>query len=356
MSIEIAGRKVGPGQPVLVVAEMAWAHDGSTEKARIIIDAAADAGADAINLHLTDIPSYMVTYYGSGEGRVSAGKENSKVFDYLRDINLSFEDITALVAHARERGLLVSAMCNDWPSLAFARDDLGPDILMIHPSCVCENRFLEAMLAVGKPVVIYVGGLTLSEIERAVATAKRVGNDRVILQHGFQSYPTAIEDNNLAYLDTLRDLFGLPVAFGDHTDGDDPMAMVVPLLAVARGAEVIEKHITHDRMAKGEDFEAALGPDAFKVFVTQLRQAETAMGSAHWRPLSERELKYRSVVRKRAVADGPIAAGTPITHDNVVFKRCDVGLFPEELEGFLGRPAQRDLVGEEAITEKDIIG
>jgi sialic acid synthase SpsE len=350
MEFKIGDRSVGTGHPTLVVAEMAWAHDGSPDKARTIVDAAADAGADAINFHLTKVADYMVSYYGSGEGRVSAGHATSKVFDYLESINLSNDDLKALVLHAKSRGLLVSTMCNDWPSLRFATGDLDPDILMIHPSCVGETAFLRAMLAAGKPMVIYVGGLKLAEIEKAVALAREEGNDRVILQHGFQSYPTAIEDNNLRYIETLKRLFRLPVAFGDHTDGDDPMAMIVPMLGVAQGADVIEKHITYDRAAKGEDFESALGPDEFKRFVSELRQSESALGSANWRPLSERETKYRSVVRKRAVAAEPIPAGTAVTETNVVYKRCDEGFFPEELEPLYGRVAASDIETEEPIT------
>lgn len=350
MSITIGQRGIGDGHPTLVVAETAWAHDGSPDKARIMIDAAADAEADAINFHLTRIPDYMVTYYGSGEGRVSAGHATSKVFEYLQSISLQDEDMRTLVSHAKARGLLVSTMCNDWPSFRFAMSDLDPDMLMIHPSCVGERAFLKAMLATGKPMVIYVGGLTLAEIETAVALARETGNERVILQHGFQSYPTAIEDNNLRYINTLKALFGLPVAFGDHTDGDDPMAMIVPLLGVAQGADVIEKHITYDRAAKGEDFESALGPDGFKRFVAELRQAEAALGASTWRPLSAREIQYRSVVRKRAVANGPIAAGTPVTADNVVYKRCEEGFFPEDLEPLYGRAAAVDLADETPIT------
>jgi len=350
MSIKIRERSVGDGHPVLVVAEMAWAHDGSPENARVIIDAASNADADVINFHLTSIPDYMVTYYGASEGGVSAGKETSKVFEYLQSINLADADVKELVEYARSRGLLISTMCNDWPSLRFAKDQLDADMLMIHPSCVGEKAFLRAMLEVGKPLVIYIGGLKLVEIETAVELAREVGNDDVILQHGFQSYPTAVEDNHLRYIETLKRQFGFPVAFGDHTDGDDPLAMIVPIMGVACGANVIEKHITYDRDARGEDFESALGPAQFKLFVEQLRASESALGSPSWRPLSEREIKYRNIVRKRAVASRPIPAGTPVTEDSIVFKRCNEGLFPEEVESLLGRAAAKDIAEEEAIT------
>ncbi len=335
-NVRIGAKDVGVGQQAFVVAEMAWSHDGLVEKARDIIAGAARAGADAINFHLTSLPDYMVPFYGAGPGRLSGGNDTLDVYRYLEKINLTFEVWPDLVAFARQSGLAVSIMCNDEPSVAFAIANVAPDMLMIHPSCVGDERLLRSMAAYGRPFVIYTGGLHLGEIENAVRWATLEGNNNLVLQHGFQSYPTAIADNHLRAIRTLKSQFGFPVAFADHTDGDDPMAMIVPLLAVAMGADVVEKHITHDRTLKGEDFEAAFSPDQFAVFVDRLRQSERSFGQSSWQPLSERQLKYRSVVRKRAVAAAPIAAGTKLTRDIITFKRADIGLYPEEISNLDG--------------------
>ena len=350
MDIKINNKVIGDGHPVFVVAEMAWGHDGAVNKGKTIIDGAADGGADAINIHVTNVEDYMVPYYGSGPGRVSAGKDTMPVFDYHQKLNLSFEQFGELFDYARARGLLLSAMCNDFSSLDFVVGTVDPDMLMIHPSCVCDEEFLRAMARVDKPMVIYVGGLRLSEVENAIAWAREEGNFDLILQYGFQAYPTQIPDNKIRWLQTLKTLFGLPVSFGDHTDGDDPMALVLPLLGIAAGANVVEKHLTFDRVLKGEDFEAALNPDEFKLMVERIRLTEAALGSSEWQPLSAPQLRYRSVVRKRAVAADAITAGTPITRDNIVFKRSDVGLYPEELEHLYGRPAAVELQEDDAIT------
>ncbi|MBF0562097.1 MAG: N-acetylneuraminate synthase family protein [Alphaproteobacteria bacterium] len=337
--INVGSKVIGGGKPTFVVAEMAWAHDGSVEKARIIVDAAANAGADAINFHLTSLPDYMVPFYGAGPGRLSGGNDTLEVYKYLEKINLSLEAFAELAAHAKARGIAVSVMANDETSADFAAGRLNADLVMLHPSAVGDERLLRRIAATGKPFVIYTGGLRLGEIERAVEWAAAEGNSNLILQHGFQSYPTALEDNHLRAIATLKAQFGFPVAFADHTDGDDPMAQVVPLLAVALGADVIEKHITYDRAVKGEDYESALGPQEFAVFVERLRKSELTLGQPSWRPLSERQLKYRSVVRKRAVAAVPIAAGTVLSRDLVAFKRCDAGLFPEEVAPLFGHVA-----------------
>ncbi len=343
MELEIGSATLGDGHPTFVIAEMAWAHDGAVDKGKIIIDGASAGGADAINIHVTSVRDYMVPHYGSGPGRLSSGRENQDVFQYHENLNLSFDQFAELTEYAHRLGLRVSAMCNDFPSLDFVVREADPEILMVHPSCVGEEKFLRAVASHGKPMVIYVGGLRLGEIERAIAGATAEGNDKIILQHGFQSYPTKLEHNHLRYIATLRHLFGFPVAFGDHTDGGDPMAMITPLLGIAMGADVVEKHMTFDRAAKGEDFESALGPAEFKTFMTYVRDAERTFGSPHWRDLAEPELKYRNVVRKRAVAADQIVAGTPITREVITFKRSDDGFYPEEIALHYGRPAAHDL-------------
>jgi sialic acid synthase SpsE len=350
MAIELSGRTLGDGAPTFVIAEMAWAHDGSLEHAAAIVDGAAAAKADAINFHLTVVSAYMAPHYGAGPGRVSAGHETTDVFRYLEKANLPLTAIPELATRARQRGLLVSAMCNDAPSCDFAAKDLRPDLLMIHPSSVGEERLVRRIAEIGHPLMLYVGGLRLGEIENAIEWARRSGNERLILQHGFQSYPTPVADSNLRYIATLKRLFGLPVSFTDHTDGDDPMALVVPLLGVVAGANLIEKHLTYDRAAKGEDFESSLNPAEFALLVERIRQTEAALGSGSWRSLSERELKYRDVVRKRAVAATAIASGQKVTLDDIAFRRSDRGLMPEELAQLLGRPATRDLAENDPIT------
>lgn len=322
--------------PTYVVAEMAWSHDGSADKANIIIDGAAAAGANAINFHVTHLPSYMVPFYGSGPGRVSGGHEVQDVYRYLEKINAGFDMVKAMCERARAKKLAVSCMINDLESLRFVRDHLKADFVMVHPSCITEEAFVRQIAGMGTPFVLYTGGLTLGEIERAVRAAAAEGNSKLVLQHGFQSYPTPIEYNRLRYIETLKRLFGLPVAFADHTDGDDPMAMIIPLLAIAAGATMVEKHITHDRAAKGEDYEAAFDPPGFASFVQRVRQAEQSLGNGGWQELTEREQNYRDVVRKRAVATTSVRAGEVLLPEHVTYKRADSGLYPDQITPLIG--------------------
>ena len=347
------GRVFGdPRQPV-IVAEMAWAHDGSVEKALRIVDACADAGADALNLHLTDLPSYMVRAYGSGPGRVSAGKDTKPMFDYLGEIALSRADWTRVAARIHERGLLLSTMCNDEASLA-SSDSLEPDLHVLAPACVGDERFLKALASRGVPVVVSVGGSTLEEIEASVATCRAAGVPGVIIQYGYQAYPTSPADLDLGYMRTLRDTFGCPVGYHDHTDAEIPAARYLPLVALGAGASVIEKHVTHDRSLKGEDHESAFVGAELADLVAVIKSCAAALGTGRWRPLTEGEIKYRQTVRKRMVAAADLPAGAPLEPGAFTFKRSDQGLTAGEARWIAGRSLRKAKAAGEPIEWQDV--
>ena len=279
----------------------------------------------------------MTPFYGrgAGPGIVSGGQEVGDVYKYLEKLNLSFDQQAELIAYARKHGLLVGLMPNDFPSLKFA-GDAKADVITIHPSCIFDEKFVRGAAALKTALMLYTGGLTLGEVDKVLNWAASEGNERLVLQYGFQTYPTPIEANRLSYIGTLKRAFGRPISFADHTDGDDPMAMIIPLLAIAAGADLVEKHMTHDRAKKGEDFEAALDPTGMAVFVKQLRLATKAMGSALVAPLGAAELKYRGVVRKRAVLAKAGTKGMPLTRELLSYRRSDAGFYPEEVEPLFG--------------------
>jgi len=340
---------------VTIVAEMAWAHDGSVDKAIKIMTAAKDAGADAIGIHVTDLPTYMVPHYGSGEGRVSTGKEHMKVFQYLQDINLKNADWERFAEAARGQGIALCVMPNDQASLAFCESHIRPEFYVLTAAAFVEAEFIVAVAKTGRPTIFRIGGATLGEIEAALHLFKANGGGEVTLLHGFQNYPTKLEDTNIRQMQSLHELFGVPVGLADHIDGGDPIAKAVPLLALALGASCIEKHITWDRAEKGEDFEAALDPKDFKEFVSYVRAGEIALGERTWGPLSPAAERYRGVSRKRMVAARAIKSGTVLTRADVCFKRGDVGISPAQLDAVLGRTAKTDLVENDGITLEDLL-
>ncbi len=348
--IKINNKTLGDGCVTFIVVDMAWSHDGSIDNAKRIIDGAAEAKADAIKFHITSLEDYMIPHYGSSKGRVSAGKETQRIFDYLSRINLSQDAWRELFGYARKKlDLFVVAMCNDLPSLRFV-SELNPDAYEVHASCLSDEDFVKEVAKRKKPVFLGIGASTLGEVERAVSWINETGNGDIVLMYGFQSYPTQLQDMHLRFIESLKQMFSLPVGFADHTDGGSEMALITPLIASAFGANVIEKHLTYDRSARGEDFESALNPSDLQKLVLLLRDIEKAFGSSAVRPLSQAELNYRQVSKKRTVAKKQIKKNKKITKDDLVFKRSDEGAFPEESKFLIGRRARYDIAKDEPVT------
>ncbi len=339
---------------ITIIAEMAYSHDGSSDLAKTIIDGAVDAGADAISLHFTHMPDYMVRHYGSGPGRVSAGKDSKPIYDYLVEISPSFDAWAGIVAHARKRNIDVVVMPNDPTSLKFAETQ-KPDAYVLSAACFEEYDFIRAVARTGRPIYLRVGGATLGEMETVINLIRAEKNESITLLYGHQNYPTGIDDTNLSLLSCLKSTFGLPVGIADHVDANDDFAGIVPLLAIPLGISCIEKHITHDRAKKGEDFESALNPGELKRLVERVRKAERALGRAHATGLDASSALYRKNVRKRLVAARLIRAGEVIAEDAVAAKRGDEGLTASYKEHVVGRVAARDIAFDQAITF-DIIG
>jgi len=338
-----------------IIAEMAWGHDGSIEQAINIAKEAKVAGADSISIHVTDLNNYMVKYYGSGEGKVSAGRESLDVFDYLDKINISNENWLNFEKKIREIELGLVVMPNDFPSLEFSEKFLNPDYYVISAACFVEDEFLKQVARKNRKTLFRIGGAYLGEIEKAVNLFRKEGNNDIVLLHGFQNYPTNLEETNVSQLKVLKDLFGCEVGLADHIDGGSPIAKVIPVLALAFGATYVEKHITLNRNDKSEDFESALNPNDFKDMVDFIHTSEVALGNSNFTDLSKATKRYRSISRKRIVANNDISKGSKITSDDIIFKRSDVGMQPDDYKLVINRTAKENILRDESITLEKLV-
>lgn len=338
-----------------IIAEMAWAHDGSLEKAVKIMKAAKDSGANAIGIHITNLENYMVPYYGNGEGKVSAGREELDVYKYLVKINLSENDWAKFAAEAKEHNIDLCVMPNDMKALKFTADVIKPQSYVIPAASFVEPEFLKQVALQKKKTFFRIGGAYLGEIEQAINLFRRNGNNDVVLLHGVQMYPTKIEDTNIAILRNLQSIFNVEVGLADHIDGGSPLAKTIPLLAIPYGAKYIEKHITFNREEKGEDFESALNPSDFKEFVEFVRSSEAAAGTEYYRDLDDANIRYRNVTRKKIVANNQIKEGHAVEMKDVSFKRCDIGLTPDKIDYILGRKTNKNIDTDEVITLEKLI-
>lgn len=351
-SFAINDKKISDHDPCFIIAEMAWSHDGSLENAKKIVKAAFAAKADSISIHLTYMPEYMVQSYKTLKAGASKAVAGS-LYKFLSEKNLSESDWSELIKYAKSLNLIVLAMCNDNHSVDFAIKH-GIDSFVLSPASMIETELIKNISKTGKPIFIRIGGAYSSEIDDTVALISKNGSKKIALIHGFQSFPTEPQEMNMNFIETLKKKYLLPVGFADHVDAESSLAISIPLVALAKGANIIEKHITHDRSLKGIDHESALNPDEFAKMVEDIRIVEKAFGKYTIEHLSEKELNYRNVVRKRVVALADLSKDEEITREKFILKRANDGIYPNEFEGIIGRRIKKPLKKDEPLTEDNI--
>ena len=241
-------------------------------------------------------------------------------------------------------------MANDMNSLNFSEEFLKPEVYVISAASFIENDFIEKVAMLKRKTLFRIGGAYLGEIEDAVNIFKNKGNNDIVLLHGFQNYPTKLEETNLSFLKSLKDIFDLDVGLADHIDGASELAKVIPIISLAYGATCIEKHLTLDRDKKSEDFESALNPHDFKEMVNYIRSAEIAIGQSMASDLSEATIRYRNISRKRMVASRDIDMGEVVLKESITFMRSDTGLTPDKIDSVIGRKASVKIKKYDSIT------
>ena len=321
---------------VFVIAEAGVNHNGDLVRALAMVDAAAEAGADAVKFQ-TFSAARLVTrdaakapYQGE-----TTGKAESQ-HDMLARLELSVDDHHSLLARSRERGIVFMSAAFDPESLTFLAG-LGIDRVKVPSGELTDVPYLRAVARVGLPVLLSTGMATLDEVRSALATLDVAGLDRsmVTVLQCTTEYPTPPDEVNLRAMVTMRDELGVRVGFSDHTRG-----IHIPAAAVALGAEVIEKHFTLDRSLPGPDHRASLEPEEFAEMVRVIRDVELALGDGVKRP-SRGEIDNAVAARKSIVAAREIAAGERFTAENLTVKRPGSGISPERWDEIVGRPATR---------------
>ena len=332
--IKIGGKKIGDVQPTFVIAEMACGHEGKVDLAKKLIKIAADAKADAIKFHIISPDDYIVPSH--------------EVYELTKKIELTKKEWEKLFNYARKFGLLIIVMPNDVPSARLARKN-RTDGYYIHSANLSDKPLIEEMAKTGKPVFVGTGASTLEEMRNGIKIIKSQGNTDIVLMHGYQAYPTEIEDNHLRFLKFLKQTFQTHVGVCDHTDGESELCGVIPLLAIPYGAVVLEKHFTIDRKLKLIDYQSAMNPDEFKRFVKNLRLIEKAFGSCGPHKLSKAEIKYRRLAKKSIVANRDIEKGEKIIEEMIAFKRSKPRISPSEVDKVIGRTAKVNIKKNENI-------
>ena len=296
---------------VEIVAELAQGFEGCLEQAKLLVKAAAKAGANAAKFQLIyadELATPDYEYYG--------------LFTSLEMSDNDWEDIKN-VCDEYHIELILDVFGSTSLSLA---EKLGVETVKLHATDINNIGFLEKLARSSvKRIMVGAGGAYLDEIRSALEI---ISMKQVILFHGFQGYPTPIEDNQISRMKLLQNAFSdhknVVLGFSDHVDPTDPSSITVPSYAVGQGAVVLEKHLTLGCCMELEDHEAAMNPDQFKVFVGAIRDIESAHGHSSLDNdfgMSAIEKQYRKNIRRHVVMSGNLQAEKLIGTGDVVLKR-----------------------------------
>jgi N,N'-diacetyllegionaminate synthase len=307
----------------LVIAEVANTHNGSPERMANLVRFAAEAKADAIKFQ-----------YFKAEDLV--GPDHPE-YDIFKQLEMTQADWLALFQQAHGLGLSIYSDVFGLEGIPFLLE-IGCDGFKIHSSDIGNRPLLERIGGTGLPILLSLSGATPRDAWHAIRALRAAGCSNITLMLGFQAFPTAVEDLKVGLIPWYMREFDLPVGYADHVAGDSPMALIVPQLALAQGATIIEKHFTYDRAAKPEDYEAAIEPEQFAEMVAAIRQSEIAIGGSELK-LTEAEKLYSLRMKKFPLAAHALAPGVALQAADVTMLRLGANpeMFPAEFEDMLGR-------------------
>ena len=317
---------------VFVIAEAGVNHNGSLDTAKALIDVAAQAGADAVKFQTFSADALVLQSAEKAEYQKQTSGAAESQYEMLKRLELSHSDHEVLINECKRCGIQFCSTAFDFDSIRFL-DSLDIPFMKVPSGEITNLPYLRMVNACRRPVILSTGMATMDEVDAALEVFT---NCDVTLLHCTTEYPCPYDSVNLRAMLKLKDRFGRPVGYSDHTQG-----LEVSVAAVALGASVIEKHFTLSRDMEGPDHRASLEPAELKAMVAAIRNVERALGSGNKRPDSV-EMKNIAVARKSIVAKRSILKGEIFSEDNLTTMRPGTGTSPMRWDDVIGAAAARD--------------
>jgi len=321
----------------LIIAEAGVNHNGNSETAKHLIDAAAEAGADIVKFQTFSADRLVTTSANKADYQNQTTNALESQHAMIRKLELSRKMHEELIAHCKQQGIVFFSTGFDQQSVDLLVE-LGLKQFKIPSGEITNLPYLRHVGKYGKSIILSTGMATLGEIEAALEILETSGTPRnqITVLHCNTEYPTPMIDVNLRAMLSIRDTFGVQVGYSDHTLGIE-----VPIAAVAMGATVIEKHFTLDRNLLGPDHRASLEPDELKAMVQAIRNIEKALGNGLKMP-SNSEIKNIPIVRKSIVAKKPIKKDEQFSDENLTVKRPGTGISPMWWDSVITQKSKKD--------------
>jgi N-acetylneuraminate synthase len=335
-AIKITHKHIGSRHPALIVAEISGNHNHDINRALKIIDAAADAGADAVKLQ-TYTPDTITIDSDTMPFRVTWKGKHRTLYDLYSEAYTPWEWHTELFAHAKKRGMICFSTPFDTTAVDF-----------LETLKIVDIPLLEVIGKTKKPVIMSRGMASVEEISLAIKTLRKFGTKDITLLHCVSAYPANPADMHLATILDMRKRFGVQVGLSDHTLGTD-----VAVAAVALGACIIEKHLTLSRKDGGPDSDFSLEPKEFDALVQSVRTVEAAMGEPSY--AQSMDEKKNISFRKSLFVVKDMEKGDRFTSETVRSIRPGNGMAPKYYRAVLGKRAARDIKRATPLSQKLIV-
>lgn len=331
--LSVGDRRIGPGHPCFIVAEIGMNHVGDPDVARAFIDEAGGCGVDAVKFQTID-PGEM---YPPDHPRFKVMQRRAWRPEVYAD----------LMEHARKKGMVFFSTPFDGPS-ADLLEGVGVPLFKVGSGELTHLAFLRHLARKGRPIVLSTGVAGLPEIEYAVRTILETGNGQLALLHCVSMYPTPVEKANVRALLTLRERFHLPVGVSDHT-----LSAPAALAAVALGACIVEKHFSLSRTLPDGDNDISFVPSEMTALVQAVREVEAALGTGEKAVLPEEE-GLRPKIRRGLYARRDIAQGEILQPDMVLARRPGAEIPAEAFDRVVGRTAEKDIDAQAPLRWADL--
>lgn len=337
-AVSINSRLVGDGQPAYIIAEAGCNHNQDFGLAMKLVDMARAARADCVKFqsyHAENMYSRKTPMIEHFKERLGLGAD-ATMFDLIKMTELPWEMHTPLVDYCRQQAVVFLSTPFEEEAVDLLETFDAP-AYKVASFEMTHYPLLRRVGQTGKPLILSTGMSTLGDIEKALNAFVAGGGEEFILLHCVSNYPADPENCNLRNIDTMKAAFDCPVGLSDHTPGIE-----VAKVAIARGANIIEKHITVDQSLPGPDHFFSLTPDELTALVQARDDIEKMLGSAR-KVCLDAEQSMKEIARRSLVAACAIPAGTVIAPEMVAVKRPGSGLHPELTGLVVGSVAQRDI-------------
>lgn len=333
MKIRIATRWIGENSPVFIIAEGGINHNGNIKIAKQLIIKAKESGADAIKFQ---------TFKAE-----DLASPKSRFFKVFRRTELSYEEFGELSDFAKSNKIIFfsTPFSNDAVDLL---SRLNAPAFKIASGDLTNIPLIKYVATKNKPVIISTGMADINDVKYAVRAIRSTGNNKIIIMHSVSAYPTPLTETNLSSISQLSKVFPYPIGYSDNGKN-----LLVPLIAVAVGAKIIEKHLIVSKKSKSPDSSISATPSQFKMLIKNMLEVKSMLGDGnkHCQPS---ELENRINARRSITASVAIKKGTKLTMNMIKIQRPATGIPPMHLHKVIGKKTRKNIEVSESIKWSDL--